>query len=77
MHARLEKKDGQLFVTDLKSTNGTFINDKKIRPGAVTSVPLGSSITFGSYAHYSSMLLVVEYELDTCTECVNQPKCFW
>lgn len=47
VHARLEKRDGELFVTDLDSTNGTFLNDKRIRPGAVTSVPLGSDITFG------------------------------
>ncbi|KAG0569981.1 hypothetical protein M758_6G124700 [Ceratodon purpureus] len=47
VHARLEKRDGQLFVTDLDSTNGTFINDKRIRPGSVTSVPPGSYITFG------------------------------
>jgi len=47
VHARLEKKNGQLFITDLDSTNGTFINDKRLRPGAVTSVPVGSYITFG------------------------------
>jgi len=47
VHARLEKKNGQLIVTDLDSTNGTFINDKRIRPGAVTTVPVGSFITFG------------------------------
>jgi len=47
VHARLEKRDGQLFVTDLDSTNGTFVNDKRIRPGAVTSVLPGSYITFG------------------------------
>lgn len=47
VHARLEKRNGQLFITDLDSTNGTFINEKRIRPGAVTSVPPGSYITFG------------------------------
>jgi len=47
VHARLEKRNGQLLITDLDSTNGTFINDQRIRPGAVTSVPPGSYITFG------------------------------
>jgi pSer/pThr/pTyr-binding forkhead associated (FHA) protein len=47
MHARLEKKDGLLLVTDLDSTNGTFINEQRLKPGAVTPVPPGSYITFG------------------------------
>lgn len=47
LHARLERKGGTLFVTDLDSTNGTYINDRQIRPGAVTPVPPGSRVTFG------------------------------
>ncbi|MCO5570973.1 hypothetical protein L7F22_024704 [Adiantum nelumboides] len=47
IHARLERKGGTLFVTDLDSTNGTYINDRQLRPGAVTPVPPGSRVTFG------------------------------
>eukprot|EP00250_Pteridium_aquilinum_P006886 c16711_g1_i1 orf=147-731(+) len=47
LHARLERKVGTLFVTDLNSTNGTYINDRQIKPGAVTPVPPGSRVTFG------------------------------
>ncbi|XP_024363411.1 uncharacterized protein [Physcomitrium patens] len=47
VHARLEKKKGVLYITDLDSTNGTFINNRRIRPGAVTPVAPGSHITFG------------------------------
>ncbi|CAA6654514.1 unnamed protein product [Spirodela intermedia] len=47
IHARLEKKDGLLLVTDLDSTNGTYINEKRLRPGAISPVPPGSRITFG------------------------------
>ncbi|KAK1319285.1 hypothetical protein QJS10_CPB04g00640 [Acorus calamus] len=47
LHARLEKKEGALLVTDLDSTNGTFINDKKLKPGDVTTVSPGSCVTFG------------------------------
>ena len=34
MHARLVKNNGQYLVEDLNSTNGTFLNDKKV-PKAV------------------------------------------
>ncbi|CAM6007671.1 unnamed protein product [Sphagnum balticum] len=47
LHARLEKRDGQLYVTDLDSTNGTYVDNKQIRPGAVTLVSPGSNVTFG------------------------------
>ncbi|GMN47009.1 hypothetical protein TIFTF001_016185 [Ficus carica] len=46
-HARIQKKDGRLLVTDLDSTNGTFIDDKRLRSGEVATVPPGSCITFG------------------------------
>jgi len=32
-HARFQKKDGQWFVTDLGSTNGTYLNGEKIESG--------------------------------------------
>ncbi|XP_057960086.1 uncharacterized protein LOC131152289 isoform X1 [Malania oleifera] len=47
LHARIQKKEGNLLVTDLDSTNGTFIDDKRLRPGAVATVLPGSCITFG------------------------------
>ncbi|XP_078437531.1 SMAD/FHA domain-containing protein [Wolffia australiana] len=47
IHARLEKRDGLLLVTDLDSTNGTFIDEIRLRPGRVYSAPPGSRITFG------------------------------
>ncbi|XP_027344885.1 uncharacterized protein LOC113857277 [Abrus precatorius] len=47
MHARIQKKQGNLLVTDLDSTNGTFIDDKRLRPGVIATVSSGSLITFG------------------------------
>ncbi|KAI9194064.1 hypothetical protein LWI28_002837 [Acer negundo] len=47
VHARIRKKGGNLLVTDLDSTNGTFVDDKRLRPGVVTTVSSGSCITFG------------------------------
>ncbi|XP_010243733.1 PREDICTED: uncharacterized protein LOC104587718 isoform X2 [Nelumbo nucifera] len=46
LHARIEKKEGNLMVTDLESTNGTFIDDKRLRPGVVAILSPGSCITF-------------------------------
>ncbi|KAK3205454.1 hypothetical protein Dsin_019500 [Dipteronia sinensis] len=47
VHARIRKKGGNLLVTDLDSTNGTFVDDKRLRPGVVATVSSGSCITFG------------------------------
>ncbi|KAJ4724604.1 Zeaxanthin epoxidase, chloroplastic [Melia azedarach] len=46
IHARIQKKGDSLLVTDLDSTNGTFIDDKRVRPGVVASASPGSCITF-------------------------------
>ncbi|KAF4360264.1 hypothetical protein F8388_020555 [Cannabis sativa] len=46
-HARIEKKKENLLVTDLESTNGTFIGDKRLTPGVVATLYPGNSITFG------------------------------
>ncbi|XP_030452557.1 uncharacterized protein LOC115674331 isoform X1 [Syzygium oleosum] len=47
LHARIQKKEGSLLVTDLDSTNGTFIDNRKLRPGVATAVSPGSCIIFG------------------------------
>ena len=49
IHARLERGQGNImFVTDLGSTNGTYIDSRKIKPRTVTPVSHGSCITFGN-----------------------------
>lgn len=45
LHARLFRRDGSLFVEDLGSTNGTFLNGKKV--SAPVSVRKGDKIQFG------------------------------
>ncbi|GMH12701.1 hypothetical protein Nepgr_014542 [Nepenthes gracilis] len=47
LHARIQKQGGSLYITDMDSTNGTFIDDKRLRPGATANVSPGSCITFG------------------------------
>ncbi|CAL4995823.1 unnamed protein product [Urochloa decumbens] len=46
-HARLEKKDGKLLVTDLDSTNGTYINERRLNPGFAIPIDPGSFLIFG------------------------------
>lgn len=46
-HARLQKKGGDLLVTDLGSTNGTFIDEKRLTPGVPSVIPSGRYVTFG------------------------------
>lgn len=63
-HARIEKKEEYLLVTDLDSTNGTFIDGKRLRPGVVGIVPPGSLVTFGTCLKLSlslAFLLLVSF----------------
>jgi len=45
MHARLDREDDQLFVSDLKSRNGTLVNDQPVMREALNP---GDIVTFGS-----------------------------
>ncbi|RZC83341.1 hypothetical protein C5167_046124 [Papaver somniferum] len=48
VHARIKVKEGNLLVTDLDSTNGTFIDKKRLSPGVVAMVSPGNCLTFGT-----------------------------
>jgi len=45
LHARLFRRDGQLFVEDLGSTNGTFLNRKKV--GSPAPLKRGDQLQVG------------------------------
>jgi hypothetical protein len=45
LHARVFRRDGDLLVEDLGSTNGTYLNGKKVT--AAVSVRKGDKIQFG------------------------------
>lgn len=46
-HSRFIRKDGHWYVEDLKSTNGTFVNGKKIPPGTPVLIYRGDILKFG------------------------------
>ncbi|XWS28455.1 hypothetical protein CRYUN_Cryun25bG0070500 [Craigia yunnanensis] len=66
IHARIQKKGGNLLVRDLDSTNGTFINDQRLRPGVVAKVPPGSFLIFGDI--HLAMFRVLKLENVDSTE---------
>ncbi|MBW3628092.1 MAG: FHA domain-containing protein [Gemmatimonadetes bacterium] len=46
-HARLEYAAGAWLLTDLGSTNGTYVEGSRLPPNAPTPLPYGSQIRFG------------------------------
>lgn len=46
-HCLVELKDDQLFVSDLKSTNGTFVDGQRVAGAAI--IPVGSALTVGHF----------------------------
>lgn len=60
VHARIQKEGGNLLVTDLDSTNGTFVDEKRLRPGLAVPVSSGSCVTFGDT--HLAMFLVSKLE---------------
>ncbi|XP_052138797.1 uncharacterized protein LOC127757328 [Oryza glaberrima] len=66
-HARLEKKKGSLLVTDLDSTNGTYIKERRLTPGFPTPIDPGSLLIFGDIhlAMFRVSKMVVDVSGDT------------
>lgn len=52
-HARLEYEHGAWRITDLGSTNGTFVEGVRLAPEVPTPLAFGSSVRFGSvHTHF-------------------------
>ncbi|CAN0923294.1 hypothetical protein LINGRAHAP2_LOCUS33496 [Linum grandiflorum] len=47
VHAKIQKKGGNLVVTDLDSTNGTFIGKSRLKPGLPYTLTSGNFVIFG------------------------------
>jgi serine/threonine protein kinase len=56
LHAKLTPQEGQWYLEDLKSTNGTFVNGQPLVPGQPVALNDGDFIQFGrmSVTFYSS-----------------------
>ena len=48
MHAELVWRNGETFVVDKNSTNGTFVNDQKLSPGSEMIVNNSDRVKFGA-----------------------------
>jgi pSer/pThr/pTyr-binding forkhead associated (FHA) protein len=51
-HATIHCAEGVVSVTDMKSTNGTFHNGRRIAPNAPVPINSGDKLRFGGYTIY-------------------------
>ena len=48
-HAEINiANDNRIYIKDLNSSNGTYLNKKRIRPGVNTEIKIGDVINLGS-----------------------------
>lgn len=48
IHARFDKKDDRMLLTDMNSTNGTYKNGLRMQPQETTEIEPGDEIRFGN-----------------------------
>ena len=48
IHAKFEKRDNQILLTDMNSTNGTYKNGLRMQPQETTEIEPGDEIRFGN-----------------------------
>ncbi|WP_298977076.1 ABC transporter ATP-binding protein/permease [uncultured Thermosynechococcus sp.] len=49
-HARLYLEEGQWYIVDLDSANGTFINNQRLEPRKPVPLPTGALVRIGPYS---------------------------
>lgn len=47
-HAQITRAEGQVYVEDLSSSNGTFLNGERLQPGLQTPLKHQDEVRFGS-----------------------------
>ncbi len=50
LHAKIWKKENTIHIQDLSSTNGTFVNGKRLHPGEETEIKKGDELNLGKLA---------------------------
>lgn len=63
-HATIEVVGDEVRLTDLGSTNGTFIEDRRLVPNQPTAVPVGATITMGKTQFLIEWATPTETEAD-------------
>ncbi len=48
MHARIFEENGELYLQDLNSTNGSYINSLELESNEIVKLKIGDEITFGN-----------------------------
>ncbi|MCA9855255.1 MAG: FHA domain-containing protein, partial [Dehalococcoidia bacterium] len=60
-HARITVDSGRLFVEDLGSATGTFINEERVEPHVPSLVKPGDALRFGEVvAYFTDAIAAVE-----------------
>jgi hypothetical protein len=59
VHMEVDVRGDEIFITDLGSSNGTFINDKKLPPRTATPLVGSHIVRLGSQTHLELELLLV------------------
>ncbi|RMH64119.1 MAG: FHA domain-containing protein [Cyanobacteria bacterium J003] len=49
-HARLYLQEGQWYIVDLNSANGTFVNNRRLEPRKPVVLPTGALVRIGPYS---------------------------
>lgn len=52
LHAEIHLNQGKLFIRDLNSVNGTFVNQVRLKPSEYTAVAQGDQVKFGEVKAY-------------------------
>ncbi|MBD5088903.1 MAG: FHA domain-containing protein [Clostridiales bacterium] len=52
MHSKIDQTGEQFFITDLNSTNGTFVNEKRIEGNQPIVITEGDKISFADIPYY-------------------------
>jgi pSer/pThr/pTyr-binding forkhead associated (FHA) protein len=70
-HAELRLESNSVFVLDLKSTLGTFVNGNRIRPSEKVQISSGTIIKFGN-EHTTVRILEIQFKF--CPTRLEKPE---